>query len=114
MGKRITLGAILLLLLLAAVPRAGSPRGTCGFKGKANGDEEQARLLATGKKIFVERCAKCHDAGGDKPLRTGPPLSKRELSDDEIARAVAGRLKDAPDEEKRAVTLYVSRFMKRK
>jgi hypothetical protein len=53
-------------------------------------------------------------AGGDKPLRTGLPLSKRELSYEEIARAVAGRLKDASDEEKRAVALYVSSFMNRK
>ena len=42
------------------------------------------------------------------------PLSQRELSDEEIASAVSGRLKNAPDEEKRAVALYVSSFMKRK
>jgi mono/diheme cytochrome c family protein len=77
-------------------------------------DEERGRLLATGKKIFVERCAKCHDERGDKPLKTGPPLSQRELSDEEIARAVSGRLKNAPDEEKRAVAVYVSSFIKRK
>ncbi len=76
--------------------------------------EERSRLLAMGKKIFTERCAKCHDERGDKPLKTGPPLSERKLPDAEIERLVAGRLKDAPDEQKRAVALYVSSFMKRK
>ncbi len=76
--------------------------------------EERARLLAIGKKLFMERCAKCHNERGDKPLKSGPPLSERNLRDEEIARTVAGRFKDAPDEEKRAVALYVSSFMKRK
>jgi mono/diheme cytochrome c family protein len=77
-------------------------------------DEERGRLLTTGNKLFVERCAKCHDERGDKPLKIGLPLNQRELSDEEITRAVSGRLKNAPDEEKRAVALYVSSFMKRK
>jgi len=77
-------------------------------------DEERDKLLAAGKKIFVERCAKCHDERGDKPLKTGLPLNQRELSDEEITRAVSGRLKDAPEEKKHAVALYVSSFMKRK
>ena len=76
--------------------------------------EERERLLAIGKKLFVERCAKCHDERGDKPLASGPPLSERNLSDGEIARSVSGRFKDAPDEQKRAVALYVRSFMKRK
>ena len=122
MGKRITFGAIFLLLSLSVAERVHARHGAqaqrdarLGLQAKpAATDEDRDKLLAVGKKIFVERCAKCHDAGGDKPLRTGPPLSKRELSDEEIARAVAGRLKDAPGEEKRAVTLYVSSFMKRK
>jgi hypothetical protein len=41
-------------------------------------------------------------------------LNERKLSDEEIARTVAGRLKDSPDEQKRAVALYISSFMKRK
>jgi mono/diheme cytochrome c family protein len=74
---------------------------------------ERERLLATGKKSFVERCGKCHNEGGDKPLPRGLPLNERKLSDDQIARSVSGRLKDAPQEEKRAVALYVSSFMKK-
>jgi hypothetical protein len=78
-------------------------------------NRETAQPAPTGlPEIFVERCAKCHDERGDKPLKTGLPLSQRELSDEEIARAVSGRLKNAPDEEKRGVALYVSSFIKRK
>jgi mono/diheme cytochrome c family protein len=122
MSKRITFGAIFLLLSLSLAERVHGRHGEqaqrdarLGLQTKpAATDEDRDKLLAVGKKIFVERCAKCHDAVGDKPLRTGLPLSKRELSYEEIARAVAGRLKDAPDEEKRAVALYVSSFMHRK
>jgi len=62
------------------------------------GSEEREKLLALGKKIFVERCARCHDERGDKALKTGQPLSERSLSDEEIARAVSGRLKGEPEE----------------
>jgi mono/diheme cytochrome c family protein len=116
MRKGVTLRAVLLLLSLSAAElihargyaRLGSQAGPVAI------EEERGKLLATGKKIFVERCAKCHDERGDKPLKTGLPLNQRGLSDEEIARTVAGRLKDAPYEEKRAVALYVSSFMKRK
>jgi mono/diheme cytochrome c family protein len=114
MRERIMLGAALLLLPLVVVVH-GRRDARLGLLTKAAArDEERDKLLATGKKIFVERCAKCHDERGDKPLKSGLPLSQRELSDEEIARAVSGRLRDAPDEEKRGVALYVSSFMKRK
>ena len=70
--------------------------------------------VAIGKKLFVERCSKCHEERGDKPLKSSPPLSERKLSDEDIARTVSRRFKDATDEQKRAVALYVSSFMKRK
>src|SRR5437667_12732105 len=76
--------------------------------------EERERLLAIGMKLFVERCAKCHDERGDKPLKTGLPLSQRELSGEQLARVVSGRLKDSPDEDKRAVTLYISTLLTKK
>jgi len=130
MGKRITFGTLLLLLSLAVgeLIQAG-PDSTresytlpgarrdarASFETQATTTgEEREKLLTMGKKTFVERCAKCHDERGDKPLKTGPPLSQRELSDEEIAQAGSGRLKGAPEEEKRAVALYVSSFMKRK
>jgi len=115
MRKRVTLGAILLLLPFSVAELVHARgRARLGLQAKpAAAEEERGKLLPTGKKIFIERCAKCHDERGDKPLRTGLPLSQRELSDEEIASTVSGRLKDAPDEEKRAVALYVSSFMKR-
>jgi mono/diheme cytochrome c family protein len=77
-------------------------------------DEERVRLLAKGKEIFVEKCAKCHNESGDKALNSGQPLNERGLDRSAIARAVGGRLKDRTDEDRRAVTLYISSLMKAK
>ena len=74
--------------------------------------EERAKLLATGKELFVERCARCHNERGDKPLKTGLPLNERGLSTEAIARAVSGRLRDRTEDERRVVTLYISSLMK--
>ncbi len=76
--------------------------------------EERAELLAKGKELFLARCARCHGENGDKPLRTGVPLSARELSTDQITRAVKGRLRDGTEKERRVVTLYISSLMKTK
>lgn len=78
------------------------------------GDEERAKLLAKGKELFVERCAKCHNERGDKPLKTGAPLNERGLSREVIARAVNGRLRDRTEDERREVTLYIASPMKPK
>ena len=75
---------------------------------------ESGRLLAAGKQIFLERCASCHNEGGDKPLKTGAPLNERGLSAEVIAKAVNGRLRDRAEDERRAVTLYISSLMKSK
>ena len=77
-------------------------------------DEESVRPLAQGMEIFLERCARCHNERGDKPLKTGAPLNERGLSADVIARAVSGRLRDRAEDERRAVTLYISSLMKTK
>ncbi len=76
--------------------------------------EERARLLAKGKELFLARCSRCHGENGDQPLKKGAPLNGRRLSTDEIASAVKGRLRDGIDEERRAVTLYISSLMKTK
>jgi len=76
-------------------------------------EQARARLLA-GKELFMARCARCHDERGDKPLKTGLPLNQRGLSSEQIARAVSGRLRDNTEEERRAVTLYISSLMKAK
>ena len=76
--------------------------------------EDRDRLLAKGKELFLARCARCHDEHGNKPLKTGLTLNERGLSTDDIARAVNGRLREQTEEERRAVTLYISSLMKTK
>jgi len=46
--------------------------------------------------------------------KTGAPLNERGLSADVIARLVSGRLRDQTEDERRAVTLYISSLMKTK
>jgi mono/diheme cytochrome c family protein len=75
-------------------------------------DDERAPLLAKGKAIFVEKCAKCHNERGDKELSSGKPLSERGLATEAIARAVNGRLSKGTNEERKAVTLYIASLMK--
>jgi mono/diheme cytochrome c family protein len=77
-------------------------------------EQARARLLATGKELFMARCARCHDERGDEPLKSGPPLNQRGLSSEQIARAVSDRLRDNTEEERCAVTLHISTLMKPK
>jgi len=116
MTKGLTLGAALLFLSLSVAKLLfAQGAAPCDSQSKAPiAGEDRDRLLAAGKKLFVERCAKCHDERGDKPLKTGLPLSQRELSAEQLARIVSGRLKDSPDEDKRAVTLYIGTLLTKK
>ena len=75
---------------------------------------QEEQVLATGKKLFVERCGRCHDERGDKALASGPPLNERELTHGQIARAVRGRLKDKTEDERAAVVAYIESFLKTK
>ena len=77
-------------------------------------DQDKAAQLAIGKKLFMEKCGKCHDERGDKPLASGPPLNERKLTKEEIERAVSGRLRDKTDEERAAVVAYIQSFLKKK
>ncbi len=76
--------------------------------------DDKAAQLAIGKKLFLEKCGKCHDERGDKPLASGPPLNERELAREEIERAVSGRLRDRTDGERAAVVTYIQSFLKKK
>ncbi len=75
---------------------------------------QKSQELSIGKKLFVERCGRCHDGRGDKPLASGPPLNERELTHEGIVRAVRSRLRDKTEEERRAVVAYIESFMKTK
>ena len=109
---------ILIVVLLGFAAGVGAlyarNTGQSAALDQALSDEERARLLARGKALFVERCARCHNERGEKPLKTGPPLNERGLSADVIARAVNGRLRDKTEDERRAVALYIFRLMKTK
>jgi len=112
--KRVTLGVLLLFLSMAGLLIAQHDGQEASQTKPPVTKAEQERLLAVGKKLFMERCAKCHDERGDKPLASGPPLSERDLQEEQIARAVAGRFRNKSEEEKRAVVLYIASFMKKK
>jgi len=49
----------------------------------------------------------------NKPLKSGPPLNERKLTAEVIARNVNGRFKNATEEERRGVTLYIQSFLKK-
>jgi len=106
--------ATVLLGLAAGIAMHGRSAHQVPTADQSLSEEERTRLLAKGKEIFLERCARCHNERGDKPLKTGVPLNERGLSADVIARAVSGRLRDRTDDERRAVTLYISSLMKAK
>jgi len=116
---RISRETIFFATLLLGLTGAVSVAARCTREGLAAGhgrtapaDEEVARLIAKGKGIFLEKCAKCHNERGDKELSSGKPLSERGLGTEAIARAVKGRLREYTDEERQAVTLYIASLMK--
>ncbi|HXE74425.1 MAG TPA: cytochrome c [Candidatus Xenobia bacterium] len=75
-------------------------------------EEKPAPALAIGKKLFVERCGRCHNERGDKPLPDGPPLNERKLTREGIVRAVDSRMRDKTGDERRAVVDYIESFLK--
>jgi mono/diheme cytochrome c family protein len=103
-------GSVLLivsaLFLVATADDAQPP------KPQAPPAEEMARLRAIGRDLFVARCGRCHDADGSKPLPQGPPLNQRKVSADRLTRMLNSRLKDVTDEQRRAVKLHITSFMK--
>src|SRR4029434_4284727 len=105
--SRLKLPLLLLCLLASLLYASVRSQSQVPASRASSGGDESERVLALGKQIFVERCARCHSENGDKHLKSGPPLSERNLSEQDIARLASGRLKGAPDEEKRAVALYV-------
>lgn len=97
----------------AAPPAPQAPPAAAAEAASAPAAADTARLLAIGKELFVARCGSCHDQRGEKPLATGAPLNEREVSAEDIVRNVTTRFRNASEEEKRAVVLYMRSFMKK-
>jgi len=112
MKKRLILILVTAVVGTALALRAvGAPRKANRFSRQENTQQEE--LLAKGKAIFVDKCAKCHNENGDNELSSGKPLNQRGLSVEAIAKTVNGRLSKGTEEERRALTLYIASFMKK-
>jgi len=104
----------LLFLALAGISlfgRQSAERAAPAAKVAGAAAASDDRLLSIGKKLFVERCASCHNERGDKPLATGQPLSQRKLDNAVVERAVRGRLKSNTADQQRAVALYIESLL---
>lgn len=105
------------LLLVAALlclkacsathPRAPAIPATPATLTAAPSNQEQKEQLALGKKLFVERCSRCHGDNGEKPFAGGPSFNQRAIPAEEITRAVNGRFRDKTEKEKQAVIRYI-------
>jgi mono/diheme cytochrome c family protein len=73
---------------------------------------EQASTI--GKKLFMEKCGKCHDERGDKSLASGPPLNERILTREKISEEVNRRFRQKTEDERAAVVAYIEGFLKTK
>ena len=111
--QAIFVAAVLILGSEAAQPGAnphGPPAPPRTVHPQVSTDQGD-RLLTAGKKLFVQRCARCHGERGEKSLSTGLPLSQRKLMPEQLARSVKGRLQDSTEEDRRAVQLYIESFL---
>jgi len=73
-------------------------------------DPKESAILEQGKKIFVARCAKCHDADANKALPDGTTLLKRLAQSKDPEARLGTRLKDP--QERHAVMIYVDSLLK--
>ncbi len=107
---------VLMLTSVAAQPYA-SPEDSPVRPGVAHPQseaDERSRVLTAGKKLFIQRCARCHGERGEKPLSTGLPLSQRKLTPENLARSVNGRLQNSTEEQRQAVQFYIQSFLNQK
>lgn len=102
---------ILALINLSLFARPSSERQAPAAKAAGASAASDERLLSIGKKLFMDRCASCHNERGDKPLASGLPLNQRKLENADVERAVRGRLKNNTAEQQRAVALYIESFL---
>ena len=72
--------------------------------------QKDPAMLEQGKKIFVARCAKCHDNDAKKPLPDGTTLLGRLAKARDPEARLGTRLKDP--QERHAVMIYVDSLLK--
>jgi mono/diheme cytochrome c family protein len=73
-------------------------------------DTTDAALREQGKKIFVARCAQCHDADASKKLSDGTTLLQRLAARTDPEARLGTRLKQP--QERHAVMVYIESLLK--
>jgi mono/diheme cytochrome c family protein len=94
---------MLILVLLALMPQQGAKPGPAVA--------ETTAAYVQGKSIFVSRCAKCHDADGNKKLPDGTTLLLRLAKNKDPEARLATRLKI--EQERHEVMLYLQPLLAR-
>ena len=97
----ITMSALIVVTVAYQGPLAGTQ------SGKPEKSAQREDSASSGKKIFVARCSSCHGEDGSKLLADGSFLIQRLAPKDDLERALSGRLRKFPEEERRAVLDYV-------
>jgi len=77
----------------------------------AASNPKNAAMFEQGKKIFVARCAKCHDDDANKKLPDGTTLLGRLAQTKDPEARLGTRLKDP--QERHAVMIYVDSLLAR-
>src|SRR5260370_42635462 len=85
--------AAVLAGLVGGIARQARGASQIPTTGQSPSGGERARLLSKGEELFLSRCARCHGERGDKPLKTGVPLSERGLSSHVVARGLNGSVR---------------------
>ena len=95
---------LLLALALTCIHFANS-----SSRDAAQADTKDAALREQGKKIFVARCAQCHDADASKKLPDGTTLLQRLAARKDPEARLGTRLKQP--QERHAVMVYIDSLL---
>jgi mono/diheme cytochrome c family protein len=79
----------------------------------AQQSQEATGPYATGRRIFVTRCAKCHDEDAAKKLPDGTSLVQRLAESKDPDALAATRLKRMSEGDRRAVHAYLNELIRR-
>lgn len=95
-------------LLAVAFTCTSLVRASSGGGSETSGDN--TALREQGKKIFVERCAQCHDADARRKLPDGSTLLQRLDANKDPEARLGTRLKQP--QERHAVMIYIEDLLK--